>query len=88
MNGFSNNPSHVNERQPALLVKAAEVARLMGISTRSLWRLVRAQQFPRPVRVGHCSRWRLADVEAWVNRCDTPHSNPMEMPNVNTPPSG
>jgi excisionase family DNA binding protein len=64
-----NRPSSV---QPPLLMKADEVARLVAISTRTLWRLVGAGQFPSPIRVGGSTRWRLADVQGWVS---ARHSN-------------
>jgi predicted DNA-binding transcriptional regulator AlpA len=55
------------KREP-LLIKADEVAHLVSISTRTLWRLVSAGQFPRPVQVGRSTRWRVADVEDWISR--------------------
>jgi predicted DNA-binding transcriptional regulator AlpA len=53
-----------------LLLKADDVARLIAVSTRTLWRLVRAGQFPRPIYVGGSSRWRQVDVESWVQSQD------------------
>jgi len=49
-----------------LLIKAPEVAKMVSISTRTLWRLVSTGRFPAPVHVGGSTRWRLSDVEQWI----------------------
>ena len=54
---------------PAILRTSAVLA-LIGLSRTSLWRRVRAGDFPTPVRLGgHASRavgWRRVDVERWL----------------------
>ena len=50
-----------------LLLTVADMARLLGISTRSVWRLTRAGRCPKPVRLGRATRWRRREVEAWVS---------------------
>lgn len=51
-----------------LLIQAEELARMLGVSTRTLWRLLSAGRLPRPVRFGGNTRWRLAEVKAWIAR--------------------
>ena len=42
----------------------AEVASEMGVSTRTLWRVLGSDKpFPKPFRVGRSLRWRRADIE-------------------------
>jgi predicted DNA-binding transcriptional regulator AlpA len=42
----------------------ADVARELGVSTRSVWRVLGSDKtFPRPFRVGGSLRWRRADIE-------------------------
>ena len=52
------------------LMTAAEVARVLNIGERSVWRMVSragASGFPRPVRIGrHAVRWRWQDVEKYL----------------------
>ena len=48
------------------LLKAPEVAKIVSISTRTLWRLVSARKFPEPIRIGGSTRWRAKDVERWI----------------------
>jgi excisionase family DNA binding protein len=52
--------------EPPLLVTSEEVARLMQISERTLWRLLSAGKVPEPVRIGRSTRWRLNDVRRWI----------------------
>ena len=56
-----------------LLITAEEVAGMLDISTRALWRLVSARKIVLPVKFGGNTRWRRADVEGWVaSGCPTP----------------
>ena len=50
------------------LINAEELARLMQISERTLWRLLSGRKLPQPVRIGRNTRWRLAEVEQWIER--------------------
>ncbi len=49
-----------------LLVRADEFAKMMGVSERTLWRLLSAGKVPKPVRIGRSTRWRMAEVREWV----------------------
>jgi predicted DNA-binding transcriptional regulator AlpA len=49
-----------------LLVTAKVVARLLNVSTRSLWRMKSAGNIPSPVRVGSAVRWRIDEIKAWI----------------------
>jgi predicted DNA-binding transcriptional regulator AlpA len=54
------------ERDFPLLLTAGEVARLLNISERSVFRLRSAGDLPKEVEVLGSVRWRRADIEAWV----------------------
>jgi excisionase family DNA binding protein len=49
-----------------LLVTASQIATLMQISTRTLWRLLSGGKIPEPLRIGGAVRWRLDDVKSWI----------------------
>ncbi len=50
-----------------LLLKDKEVARMIGVSRGTLWRMVKAGLFPPPIRVGtRAVRWRLSEVLEWI----------------------
>ena len=48
------------------LIAAADLARLLNVSTRTLWRLRSAGQVPQPIRLGGVVRWRLEEIRKWV----------------------
>jgi len=48
-----------------LLINAREAAKLLAISERTLWTLMRNQEVP-VVRIGRAIRYPLADLIAWV----------------------
>ena len=50
-----------------LLMNAAEVAKALNVSERSIWRLLSAGKMPRPVRIGGSTRFRVRDIENWID---------------------
>lgn len=63
-------PSSGGSKDPdaarSLLIPVREVARIMNVSTRSVWRLLSAGKLPRPLRIGGAVRWRRDDLERWI----------------------
>jgi predicted DNA-binding transcriptional regulator AlpA len=52
-------PAHT----PTLLVSAADLARALSVSVRTVWRMVAAGQLPQPIRFNRkLVRWTLASV--------------------------
>ena len=52
--------------EESLLIPAERFAKMMQISTRTLWRLLSARRIPEPVRIGGSVRWRLDQVKQWI----------------------
>jgi excisionase family DNA binding protein len=50
------------------LLKADEVATLLHVSERTLWRLLSAGKLPKPVRFGRSTRWKADEVAGWIER--------------------
>jgi excisionase family DNA binding protein len=50
------------------LVDAAGLASLLGISTRTLARMVKNREIPPPVAMGRLRRWNPADVDEALRR--------------------
>jgi excisionase family DNA binding protein len=64
-------PEPVRPRDPvdrtrAALLDVDALAAMVGVSTRTVRRLVDAGKFPQPVRLGGCVRWSRVVVEAWI----------------------
>lgn len=52
----------------SLLLRVEDVVRETTLSESTVWRLVAAGRFPRPLDLGgRVRRWRRAEIEAWVN---------------------
>lgn len=49
-----------------LLIDTKELAGLLNIGSRTLWRLTQMRAVPAPVHLGRMVRWRLAEVLAWI----------------------
>ena len=65
----------LDEKEPRepLLLTAAQVADLLGVSTRTLWRLRSAGSVPAPVKLGGSVRWRGGELHQWIaDGCPTP----------------
>ncbi len=64
-----------SEPDPAVLINAEQFARMLGISPRTLWRLLSAQRLIQPIRLGGSTRWRLEEVRNWIEQgCPSPES--------------
>jgi excisionase family DNA binding protein len=51
----------------ALLTDIAGVAALLKVSRRTAYRLDDAGRLPEPIVLGKQKRWRIAEVQAWIN---------------------
>jgi predicted DNA-binding transcriptional regulator AlpA len=49
-----------------LLIGAKELAGIMDVSTRTLWRLLSKGELIKPIRVGGNTRWRMDDIRRWI----------------------
>jgi excisionase family DNA binding protein len=49
------------------LITVDELSKLLGMSKRTVWRLLSVGQVPRPVRIGRSTRWRLDEVRRWID---------------------
>jgi predicted DNA-binding transcriptional regulator AlpA len=58
--------AHAQDAGPPALITAAQVARLLQISMRTLWRMRSGGQLPAPVRVGSAVRWRIEEITKWI----------------------
>lgn len=56
-----------SEPQAPLLLPRAEVERLTGLSTSSLYRAMRQGDFPEPLRISaRAVRWRSDEIRTWI----------------------
>ena len=49
-----------------LTLDANEAAQLLGLSRRTVYRLLDAGKIPKPLKLGNATRWRRTDIELFV----------------------
>lgn len=52
----------------AQLLEVREVARLLKISVRQVWKLSASGALPTPVRIARSVRWRARDIDQFVEK--------------------
>ncbi|AXO13302.1 helix-turn-helix transcriptional regulator [Thalassospira indica] len=51
-----------------VFVSDKQIASRYSVARSTIWRWVKTRDFPNPIKLASgCSRWRIADVEAWEN---------------------
>jgi len=56
----------LDSRIEPLLLKDFQVAALLGLTRTSIHRLRNQARIPRPLKLGGATRWRRAEIEAWI----------------------
>jgi excisionase family DNA binding protein len=51
----------------ALAISARELAEMLGVSLRQIWRLNASGKLPKPVRIGGSVRWNRQEVMDWFD---------------------
>jgi len=70
----NDNPQLAEEilDQP-LLISVGELAMILKVSQRSIWRLLSAGKMIEPIRIGGAVRWRFSEVKRWIDQgCPPP----------------
>jgi excisionase family DNA binding protein len=54
------------------LIAVGELAKRLRVSVRQVHRMNKAGLIPAPLRIGGCTRWRAAEVAAWLRAGSPP----------------
>jgi predicted DNA-binding transcriptional regulator AlpA len=57
----------MNVTEVTSLIKADELAKMLSVSPRHIWRMKAKGKLPKTVSVGGCVRWLLADIQLFLN---------------------
>jgi len=49
------------------MMSVTQVAEILGLSKRTVYRLFRSKQMPQPVRIGGSIRWKSVEIEDWLD---------------------
>jgi len=55
-----------SEYPPGRLIKIDTVCGIVGVSRATVYRMIKSDAFPRPVKIGAASLWVEREVIAWV----------------------
>ncbi len=56
----------IGNQSPPLLLSAADLANLLNVSIRTIWRRRDMGHLPKEVEFGGAIRWRKDEIERWV----------------------
>ena len=62
-----NRQKSTQANQSVQLIAAEELAEMLDVSTRTVWRLLSTGKLVQPLRIGGSVRWRLDEVQEWIN---------------------
>lgn len=58
------------------MISIDELSGILGMSKRTVWRLLSVGRIPEPVRIGGSTRWRLDEVRRWIDSgCPTANNS-------------
>lgn len=52
----------------SVLLTVKEVAEMLGLSERTVYRLADGGNMPRPVKIGAAVRWRRNELDMWIEK--------------------
>lgn len=61
----STDVAGLDVAEPVLLT-AGQVASMIQVSQRTLWRMLSANRLPAPIRIGGVVRWRVGEIHQWI----------------------
>lgn len=50
-----------------ILINMKKITQLIGMTDKWVYSLIQKQAFPKPIKMGRSSRWRLSDIENWID---------------------
>lgn len=63
---MSGNTEILEQPNVPKLMTVNDVAKLLKLSVRSVWRLVAANSIAKPIKIGGSIRWRADDIKLWL----------------------
>jgi predicted DNA-binding transcriptional regulator AlpA len=54
-------------RCSAELLSDSEVGEVLGVSARTVWRMLSTDELPSPIKIGGLTKWRRSEIEAMID---------------------
>jgi len=45
-----------------------EVINIVGFKKSTIYKFIKTRSFPKPVKIGRSSRWKLSDINSWLKQ--------------------
>ena len=49
------------------LITIKEVTQIVGFKRSTIYKFIQQNKFPSPLKIGKSSRWKLTDIQKWIN---------------------
>ena len=66
--GHPVEPAETKQLSERMLITVKDLARMLSVSERSVWRLVSAGRIPIPIKIGSFVRWHRDEIEHWIQQ--------------------
>ena len=50
------------------LLPLKEVAGIVGFKQSTIYKFIKTKDFPKPVKIGRSSRWKLSEINSWLKQ--------------------
>jgi len=50
------------------LLTLNDVVQIVGFKKSTIYKFIKSKNFPKPVKIGYSSRWRLSDIQKWMEK--------------------
>jgi len=60
-----NSQHEAANTREVIAISARDLAEMLGLSVRQIWRLQSAGKLPRPIRLGGSVRWKRGEIMDW-----------------------
>lgn len=81
MSALANQPdrkarTYITQSGHQKTVTAKKARRgIVGFSSKHIYKMIRQNKFPAPIKIDGASVWRLSDINAWIERHSAPSNN-------------
>jgi len=48
------------------LIRLKQITKLVSLCPATIWNWVKANKFPKPIKKGRCTFWRVEDIRAFI----------------------
>ena len=50
------------------LLTIKEITNIIGFKQSTIYKFIKTNSFPKPIKIGRSSRWKLSDINNWLKQ--------------------